>query len=110
MTIRNDAGEILYYIYKCKIDGKETPRTNQLLTETGWNEDRLNNSIQYLIEGEFVRGQLQDVISSSKPRPTMGNITNKGINIFEEPIEFKNTFGVTLNLGVVQLSWGKQEK
>jgi hypothetical protein len=108
MTINNDAGKLLVYIYKCKTEGKEIPRNNQLLTETGWNEDRLNNAIQYLIESGFVTGVIQRPIGL-KVRATIGDITNLGINIVEEQPKFKKNFGFTVNLGVFQINWGIQE-
>lgn len=109
MTIREDSGNLLLYIYKFKIDGKEIPRKDQLLTETDWNENRLNNAIQYLIESKFVSGGIQTLVGSSKIVANVGNITNLGIDIVEKQPEFKQNFGFTVNLGVFQFNWGKQE-
>lgn len=109
MTITNDAGILLLYIHKCKIEGKEIPRKEQLLSISGWNEDRLNNAIEYLIQSKFVSGSIQSLVGSSKVRANVGNITNLGINIVEEQPKFKNNFGFTVNLGVFQFNWGKEE-
>lgn len=109
MTIKEDSGNLLLYIYKCKTEGKEIPRKNQLLTETGWNNNRLNNAIEYLIQSKFVSGSIQSLVGSSKVRANIGNITNLGIDIVEKEPEFKQNFGFTVNLGVFQINWGAQE-
>jgi hypothetical protein len=108
-TIRKDSGNLLLYIYKFKIAGKEIPRKEQLLTETGWNNDRLNNAIQYLIESKFVSGGIQTLVGSSKVVANVGNITNLGIDIVEKQPEFKQNFGFTVNLGVLQINLGMSE-
>lgn len=109
LTIRNDSGNLLLYVYKCKIEGKGIPRKDQLFTETGWNEDRLNNASQYLIESEFVNGSIQRPIGTTKIRAIIGDITNSGIDIIEKQPEFKQNFGFTVNLGIFEINWGKEE-
>ena len=110
MTIRTDSGNLLLYIYKCKIDGNEISTSNQLLTETDWDYVRLNNAIQYLIESDFVSGDVIKNINSTKVQVAyITDITPHGINIIEKESEFKQNFGFTVNLGLIQFQWGTQE-
>ncbi len=98
------------YVYKCKIEGNEMLNSNQLLIETGWNEDRLNNAIQYLVESVFVKGNILKGVGSTKVQAAIiSDITPSGINIVEKQPEFKQNFGFTVNLGVLQINWGMQE-
>ena len=110
MTIRNDSGNVLLYIYKCKIDGNEISNSDELLTETGWNDIRLNNAIQYLIESEFVSGDVIKSLNSTKVQLAfITDITPLGVNIIEDESKFKQNFGFTVNLGLIQVHWGTQE-
>lgn len=110
MTIRIDSGNLLLYIYKCKIEDKEILNPDQLLKETGWNNVRLNNAAQYLIESEFVKGHVSKGLGSTKVTGTfIFDITPSGINIVEKQPEFKQNFGFTVNLGVLQINWGMSE-
>ncbi len=115
MTIRGDAGKLLLHIYKCKIEGNEMLNSNQLLTETGWNEVRLNSAMQYLIESGFVKGnilkgkRLKETGFTEFQAAIISDITPSGINIVEKQPEFKQIFGFTVNLGVLQINWGAQE-
>lgn len=107
--IREDAGTILVSIYRYKTEAKEITRPNQLSTETGWNEDRLNNAIEYLIESRFIDGDIQRPVGTTKVRVAFGDITKIGIDIVEKQKEFKQNFGFAVNLGIFQINWGMQE-
>ena len=110
MTIRTDSGNLLLYIYKCKIDGNEISTTDQLLIETGWDDVRLNNAIQYLVESKFVSGKVLKTIGSTKVQVAfITDIIPLGINIIEDESKFKQNFGFTVNLGILQFHWGTQE-
>ena len=110
MTIREDSGKILLYIYKCKIEGKEIPHSNLSFEETDWNKDRLNNAIQYLIESKFVDGNIIKGPGSTKVQAAfIYDLTPPGINIIETESDFKQNFGFTVNLGLIQINWGVQE-
>ena len=111
MTIREDSGNLLLYIYKCKIKEIEILNSNQLLlNETGWNNDRLNNAIQYLVEKRFVDGNVIKGLGSTKIQHALiSDITHLGIDIVEAESKFKQIFGFTVNLGVIQINWGVQE-
>ena len=94
---------MLLYIYKCKTEGKEIPNPEQLLNETGWSDVRLNNALQYLVENEFIDADILTCQDSTKVEDVyIKDITSLGINIIEDGPEFKNHFGITLNLGVLQ--------
>jgi len=121
MTIKEDSGNVLLYVYKNKIEGNEMPHPDLLLNETGWkNIIRLNNAVQYLMEKEFVNGTLiRDLPSKEEKlltiKPTnikyavINDITHLGIDIVEDKPEFKNHFGISVNLGLIQINWGRQE-
>ena len=109
MTIRDDSGNLLLFVYKCKIEGNEILERKQLLIETGWKEYRLNNAIQYLIQSKLIDGIIQPLASSSKVIANIIDINPSGINIVEKQPEFKQNFGFTVNLGVLQINWEVQE-
>ena len=110
MTISKDAGNLLLYVYNCKNEGTEMKNTTKLLEETGWNKDRLNNAVQYLVESGFVEGQVIKGAGSTKVHSTfIFDIKSSGINIIEAKSDFKQTFGFTVNLGLIQINWGVQE-
>jgi hypothetical protein len=111
MTIKEDSGNLLLYIYECKIKNIEIPNSNQLLLdESGWNNERLNNAIQYLVEKRFVDGDVIKGLGSTKAQHAfISDITHLGIDIIEAESEFKENFGFTVNLGVIQVNWGVQE-
>ena len=110
MSIREDSGNVLAYIYKCKIEGNEMPNPDQLLSETGWNDVRLYNAIQHLIENKFIDGDILKGLGSTKIQDVyIKDITSFDIDIIENQPEFKTNFGFGVNLGVIQLNWGKQE-
>lgn len=110
VTIREDSGNLLLFIYEHKINDKEMFDQNQLLKETDWNKVRLNNAVQYLIESGFVEGDIVKGVGSTKVQVTViSDITPLGINIIEAESEFKQNFGFTVNLGLIQINWGAQE-
>lgn len=115
VTIKEDSGNLLYHVYKYKVEGIDILEPDQLLKDTGWNKIRLKNAIQYLIEKEFVRGTLIRDLSTIEekhtaiPEAVIHDITSDGIDIIEDETKFKTQFGITLNLGLLQINYGKQE-
>lgn len=110
MSIREDSGNVLAYMYKCKIEGNEMPNPEKLFSETGWNDVRLYNAIQHLIEKEFIDGDILKGLDSTKVQDVyIKDITSWGIDIIENQREFKTNFGFGINLGIIQFNWGKQE-
>jgi len=112
MTISEDSGNLLLFIYKSKIEDKEMLNQDQLLDETGWNKVRLNNAVQYLIESGFIKGEVIKTVGSTKVQVTLiSDITPSGINVIEIEAgsKFKQNFGFTVNLGLIQINWGAQE-
>ena len=100
MGIKKDAGEIVLFFYKRKVNGEKTPGLQEIIDETGWEGHRLENALSYCEDNGF--------IASSK---TMGNIngvqtrvikglTSSGIDIVEntETEEGKREFNVNFNL------------
>ena len=116
MTIKDDSGNLLLHTYKNKIEGNEIFNPELTLNETGWkNNVRLNNAVQYLMEKGFVKGDLIKDLSPIKEHRTtivhaiITDITHLGIDMVENQKEFKKNFGMTINLGLIQINWGKQE-
>ena len=110
VTIRKDSGNLLLFIYNRKIEDKEMLNQDQLVEETGWDKVRLNNSVQYLIESGFIKGKVLKTYGSTKVQGSIiSDITPSGINIIEAESEFKQNFGFTVNLGLIQINWGAQE-
>jgi hypothetical protein len=106
MGIQKDAGELLALLYKDKIEGKGVKQNNEIKEETGWEELRINNALEYLVGKNLIEG---------KPIKTMGSnlaifvhnkgMTSHGIDIIEDQEKFKGTFGFGINLGLINFSW-----
>ena len=47
MTIKNDAGKVLLFIYQCYVKDKSID-VDILLQNTTWDGDRIDRTIQYL--------------------------------------------------------------
>ncbi len=111
MTIQEDSGKLLATLYKWKQEGREMSNSkNELLGETHWNNNRLYTAIQYLINSGFVEGDVIKGMGSTKVQDVLiYDLTSSGINIVEHQTEFKQSFGFTINLGLIQINWGAQE-
>lgn len=110
MTLKEDSGKLLLYIYKCRIQGNEMLNSSHLLNETGWDKNRLNSALQYLVERGYINGHVIKGLGSTKVQDVIINdITSDGTDIIEDQPEFKQNFGFTVNLGLIQINWGVQE-
>lgn len=58
MGIQKDSEELLVYIYKQKIEGKEIPNDNDLMVVTKWGNDRILFALEYLIDKRLLKGQI----------------------------------------------------
>jgi hypothetical protein len=110
MSIKEDSGNVLAILYKCKTKDNEMPNPDQLLNELGWNHERLYPAIQYLTECKFIDGDILKTQDSTKVQDVyIKDITSLGIDTVEDEHNFKINFGFAVNLGVIQFNWGKQE-
>ncbi len=112
MTIQEDAGKILLYIYDSYVNNKPKPNAQILLDETKWDGKRIDRAIRYLNDMNTV-----EIIFTADNRMYGGltrfilkKITPIGINIVENQPEFKRNFGFEVNLGLLKFSWGVSEK
>ena len=113
MTIQEDAGKILLFVYDCYVSNKSKPNTQILLDETKWDGKRIDRAIKYLkdlgaLEIIFTAGQIKGLQMF-----ILKKITPMGINIVENQPEFKRNFGFEVNIGLnpsIKLSWGASEK
>ena len=115
MTIQEDAGKILLFIYDSYVNNRAKPNAQTLLDETKWDGKRIDRAIKYLngmaaIEVIFTA---DNRMYGGLTRFIFKNITPLGINIVENKPEFKRNFGFEVNVGLnpsVKLSWGASEK
>jgi len=63
---------------------------------------------EYIIEQYFVK-KLKGIGSTKVKGTAISDITPSGINMVEAESEFKQNFGFTVNLGLIQINWGAQE-
>lgn len=112
-SIRNDAGKILIYLYRKKIEGKEMKTTiPDLLTETEWDKIRLHNAIEYCDNKGFIKTNnsygttsgfdLTNRLKGSDVTNSFAwlifNISDLGIDVIEEHIpDSKNNFNIVFN-------------
>ena len=104
MTIQKDAGELLAYAYNKYNEGNGINNT-EFEEESKWEKQRIRNALTYLRDKGLVKATffLGGNFYIERLYPT-------GIDIIENQEIFKDTFGFTINLGVLQFSWQKREE
>lgn len=106
MGIQKDAGEILAFLYKDKIEGKGVKQGDEIQKETEWEKIRINNALEYLIGKELIEGKSIKTLGSSLAVFVHNKgMTSYGIDIIEDQEKFKGTFGFGFNLGIFNFSW-----
>jgi len=109
MGIKQDAGEILYFMYEDYVKDRNAITPKTLLRITNWQGSRIDKAIKYLKD----IGAISIVL-------TMGNvdgvqnfifrgITPIGIDIIEDKQKFNKNFGFEINLGIFKYSWGASQ-
>ena len=112
MTIKNDAGKVLLFIYQCYVKDKSID-VDILLQNTTWDGDRIDRTIQYLkdidaIDIKFILGDVNGIRNF-----LLEKVTPIGIGMIENKREFKRNFGFGVNLGLnpsLSIKWGASEK
>ena len=112
MTIQEDSGEILLFIYNSYVNNKAKPNAQTLLDETKWDGKRIDRAIKYLdgIAAIEVIFTADNRMYGGLTRFILKKITPLGINIVENKPEFKRNFGFEVDLGLLKFSWGATEK
>ena len=113
MTIQEDSGKILLFVYDCYVNNKSKPNPKILFETTQWDGRRIDRSIKYLKELEAIEIILTAGQINGLQTFIFRKITPLGINIVENKPEFKKNFGFEVNIGLnpsVKLSWGASEK
>ena len=104
MGIQKDAGELLVYCYEEQLKGNSTD-SSEFKSVSGWDITRALNAVRYLSDKGLIQGQISD-----QGYFFVSRLLPQGIDIIENKNEFKNTFGFTVNLGVVSFSWGTKKE
>lgn len=110
MGIQKDAGEILVYFYKNKVESKKFLRINILIEETGWEENRIFLALEYLLRKRLLIGQIKRRVSDKIRNIIITDVLPDGIDIVENESKFIDTFGFGINLAIFQFSWTRQKK
>lgn len=110
MKVREDAGRMLVYLYNQLIkEGKQSISGDDILNETNWESNRINNSFDYIFE----LGHVKKVITLGNTHGVKNfiiiGLTPSGINIVEDEPEFKRNFSIGVNLLLANFSWGVSE-
>ncbi len=113
MTIQNDAGKILLFIYDSYANDRDYVSPEKLLEITKWDGNRIDRAIQYLkdINAIDIIFNLGDV--NGLRNFLLEKVTPIGIGMIENKHKFKRSFGFEVNIGLnpsVKLSWGVSEK
>lgn len=103
MGIREDAGNVLGYAYKLYKQGKMLS-SEDFKNESKWPDERARNAVRYLNDEEMIETRF--VFGGSW---LIAKLNPAGIDVIESESEFKNNFGITINLGVLEFNWTKQE-
>lgn len=111
MGIQKDAGELLVFVYNKKIAGERTPQINTLIETTGWERNRAENAVEYLIEENLVAGDIKKMINGSRRFSIRGVISGATKLIEEDKKKFKRTFTFEVGIpGLFKFSWGATER
>ena len=106
MGIREDAGEILGFVYNKYIsENFGGVNSENLISETDWDKDRVKRTVDYLDQKDLIK-----VIKYLGGNFWIQTIKPEGVDIVEHQDEFKNTFGIGLNLGLISFSWNREKK
>ena len=109
MGIQSDASELLVLFYNKKTSGERTPEMHELLEITHWERSRTENAVEYLIARNFIQGAIKKMAGGSRIF-IIREIRSEGIDVIENPKEFKRHFNHEINLGIYKFSWGVSEK
>lgn len=105
MGIRLDAQDLLVYMYKGYTEKSRVPSREETVQESKWEIPRIKRAIDYLLDKNLIKATL-----IAGGLPIMRGITAYGIDVIENPKEFKKNFGHEVNLGIYKFSWGAEEK
>ena len=108
MAIKEDAGEILLYIYRNYVDGKTMLNTEDIVNETRWVSHKINNAIQYLEDLGAIKINKYLGNQNGVYNFTISGLNPIAVQTIESPKDFKKTFGFTVNLGLVSFSWKRE--
>lgn len=110
MTIQNDAGELLALFYELLVNKNENMiNTTKILEITKWEGKRLDHAYNYLNDMGILKsyGAMGNI--NGAQIFMVARILPEGINIIENPPKFKETFGYTINLGIMTFSWSTEQ-
>lgn len=110
MTIQNDAGELLHFIYNQYINDKDFIETKKVIETTKWDSGRINRSILYLKDLNVIKIELFCGDNEGIYSFLITGLTPNGIHMIENSTEFKRHFGYEINLAIFKFSWGKEER
>lgn len=112
MGIKQDAGELLVFLYNKYIENSSLKIDEIIVKEaTKWDAGRINRAIDYLKDTDAIKikkfvGQTEGLINF-----IITDITNTGIDIIEDKVKFKRHFGIEVGVpGVFKFSWGASER
>ena len=115
MTIQEDAGKILLFIYNRYVNDKSKPNAQILLDETKWDGKRIDRAVKYLNDMNAIEMifTADNRMYGGLTRFILKKITPLGINIVEDKPEFKRNFGFEVTLGLnpsLKINWGASKK
>lgn len=108
MGVKEDAGELLVYLYKRYLEGEHTNQA-EVIKETQWNANRINVAFNYLKD----LGTLKCAISLGNDNGVhnffVHGLNPAGIDFIENKKQFKTHFNHTIDLKLYKFSWGREE-
>ena len=113
MTIKDDAGEILLFIYDSYANDRDSVSPEKLLEITKWDGNRIDRAIQHLkdIEAIDIRFILGDV--NGLRNFLFEKVNPIGTGMIENKREFKRSFGFGVTISSnpsLNINWSASEK
>ncbi len=109
MSIKEDAGKLLGYIYNEYIKGN-TIKAEDVLNETKWDGTRADIAVKYLRDVGAIKINLFLGNVNGLQNFFISGLTPIGIEMIENKSKFITTFGFEINLAVIKFNVGKTEK
>ncbi|MBN1762105.1 MAG: hypothetical protein JW878_03355 [Methanomicrobia archaeon] len=110
MGVQKDAGELLKFMYDRYTQGSPKIASQEIINETGWEANRINNAIDYL-DGLGVLKITRVAGNTGGVKNVFINGLNPlGIDIIENKDKFTTTFGFEVGIPGFKFSWTREKR
>ena len=105
--IDSDAGKILGWLYQVYEKRYSNVESGNICKDLRLNKARVRKALDKLYEEELI-----NAIPPETPRAQWKDIriSTHGVDIIRNKDNYKRHFGIELNLGIIKVHWGAEER